>query len=184
MPEGIPIPGKTKPTEREVRRAQLGRSEDWRYPEKKYERGKDHPGTIYCPRCHAISEQKRWFFDESRYQEIRELPTVKQVVCSGCRRIENQIYGGEVFLRSPLLVTRKDEALSLIRNTADTEMRKNPIARIASIEAGDDEIYVLTTTRWLAQRIGKEFAKALGGEVTIDNLPQEKFSRVRWERAS
>lgn len=184
MPEGIHIPGKTKPTEREVRRAQLGQSEDWRFPKKRYEKGKDHPGIIVCPRCQAISEQKRWFIDEQRYRELKGLPGVEEVVCSGCRRIEAQVYGGEVFLKSPLLTTRKDEALSLIDHTAEKEMRKNPIARVASVEFRDDEIHVLTTTRWLAQRIGKEFAKALGGELTIDNLLQEKFSRVRWERTS
>ena len=31
---------------------------------------------------------------------------------------------------------------------------------------------------------GKEFKKALGGDLTIDNPPYEKFTRVRWERAA
>ncbi|MBI4318970.1 MAG: hypothetical protein HY675_10815 [Chloroflexi bacterium] len=182
MPEGIPIPGKTKPTERQVRRAQLGQTEDWRFPEKRFEKGKDHPGIIICPRCHAISEQKRWFVDEQRYSELLAVPGVEQVVCPGCRRIEAQVYEGEVLLRSPLLAFRKDEVLGLIHNTEKEAREENPIARVASIEVRDDEVYVLTTTKWLAQRIGKEFAKALGGELEIDNLPNEKFTRVRWTR--
>ncbi len=182
MPEGIPIPGKTKPTEREVRRAQLGSSEDWRFPEKRFEVGKDHPGTLICPRCHAISEEKRWYYDDKKYQELRHAPGVEELVCPGCRRIEAHRYDGEVLLKSPLLTTRRSEALSLIRHTAEEARVKNPIARLASIEVRDGEIHVLTTTKFLAQRIGKEFAKAMGGELTIDNLPQEKFVRVRWVR--
>lgn len=184
MPEGIPIPGKTKPTEREVRRAQVGQSEDWRFPEKKFQKGKDHPGIIICPRCHAISQQKRWIVDEQRYRELQHQPGVEEVVCPGCRRIEERVYEGEVVLKSPLLVDRRDEAVSLIRHTEEEARMENPIARVASMEVRDGEIYVLTTTKWLAQRIGKEFAKALGGAVAIDNLPNEKFARVRWERDS
>ncbi len=182
MPEGIPIPGKTKPTERQVRRAQVGQSQDWRFPEKKFEKGKDHPGIIICPRCHAISEQKRWFVDEQRYQELRGAAGVEEVVCPGCRRVEAQVYEGEVLLKSPLLVHTQDDALNLIRHTAEEARLENPIARLASVEARDDEIHVLTTTKWLAERIGKEFHKAYGGHVEIDSLPNEKFARVRWVR--
>lgn len=184
MPEGIPIPGKTKPTEREVRRAQLGQSEDWRFPEKRFETGMDHPGIIVCPRCHAISVEKRWFVDERQYQELIGTPGVEPVVCPGCRRIEAHVYEGEVMLKSPLLVDRRDEALSLIYHTAEEARHENPIARVASLEEKEGEIYVLTTTRFLAQRIGKEFQKALGGDLAIDNLLHEKFARVRWTRKS
>ena len=182
MPEGIPLPGKTKPTEREVRRAQVGKSEDWRFPHKKYEKGKDHPGVIVCPRCHAISEQKRWYVDEQRYAQLVKMSGVEEVVCPGCRRIEAHVYEGEVLLKSPLLVGRKNEALSLIQNTAEEARLENPISRVASVDVRDGEIYVLTTTRWLAERIGKEFAKAYGGELKIDRPPREKFARVRWVR--
>ncbi len=184
MPEGIPIPGKTKPTERQVRRADLGKSEDWRFPEKRFEKGKDHPGIIICPRCHAISEQKRWYIDEQRYRALEHMPGVEKVLCGGCKRIQEGIYEGEVLLKSPLLLFRKDEALNLIRNTEKEARFENPLSQVASIEERDDEIYVLTTTAWLAERIGKEFHKALGGELTIDTPPYEKFARVRWIRES
>lgn len=184
MPEGIPLPGKAKPTERKVRRAQLGQSEDWRFPEKKYEKGKDHPGTIICPRCHAISELKRWFLDEAKYKGLEKRPDVEKVVCPGCRRIEDKVYEGEVFLISPRLAETEDQALNLIHNTEEEARQENPFARLASVDVEDGQIHILTTTRWLAQRIGKEFKKAYGGELLIDNLPNEKFSRVRWTRAA
>lgn len=182
MPEGIPIPGKTKPTERQVRRADVGKSEDWRFPEKRYEKGKDHPGIIICPRCHAISEQKRWYLDEERYKELEHMPGVEKVLCGGCKRVRDRVYEGEVTLKSPLLVFEKDEALNLIHNTEDEARRENPLSQVASIEVRDGEIYVLTTTEFLAARIGKEFHKAYGGDLNIDNPPYEKFVRVRWAR--
>ena len=184
MPEGIPVPGKVKPTERTVRRAQVGQSEDMRFPDKKYEKGKDHPGTIICPRCHAISEIKRWFLDEAKYQELVHKPGIEMVVCPGCRRIEDKVFEGEVVLKSPMLEDVKEEAIRLIHHTEAEARQSNPFARLASVEVVDGEIRVLTTTRWLAQRIGKEFKKAFDGDLVIDNLPNEKFSRVRWTRAA
>lgn len=182
MPEGIPIPGKTRPTEWEVRRARVGPTEDMRFPEKRYETGKDRPGTIICTRCHAISTKKRWFVDEELYQQLRRTPGVERTLCPGDRRIEDMYIEGEVILRSPLLLDRMSEAMSLIRHTETEAWLKNPIARVASVEIRGDTIRVLTTTRFLAQRIGKEFAKAFKGHLRIDNLLHEKASRVYWER--
>ena len=182
MPEGIPLPGHKKPTEREARRWQVGRSEDWRFPDKKYETGGDQPGLRICPRCHAISEEKRWYYDEHRYEVLKSRPDAQFVVCPGCLRIERQMYGGEVILRSPLLVANKEQALHLIYHTEEEAKANNPIARLASVEDRGQEIRVLTTTTWLAKRIGKEFEKAFGGNLEIQSLPREKFARVHWAR--
>jgi hypothetical protein len=38
------------------------------------------------------------------------------------------------------------------------------------------------TTQWLAERIGKELRKAYKGELEIEHLQGEKFSRVHWHR--
>lgn len=180
----FPLPGKVKPTWHDAKRQDLGRGEDWLYPEKGTEKGEDQPGLLVCPRCHAISEIKRWFVDEARYQELRTRPEVLLVVCPGCRRIERQQYDGEVTLQSPLLAQNQEEALHLIQNTEDKARQDNPFSRLASVEAEGDTIHVLTTTQWLAERIGKEFNKAFNGDLEIQRLPGEKFSRVRWQRAA
>jgi hypothetical protein len=120
--------------------------------------------------------------DEEKYSDLRNVPGVEEVVCPGCRRIEAHVYEGEVLLESPLLISRKNEAVNLIHSTEEEARLDNPISRVASIEVRDGVIYVLTTTRWLAERIGKEFAKALGGHLTIDKPPREKFVRVHWIR--
>ncbi|MHB1415299.1 MAG: BCAM0308 family protein [Chloroflexota bacterium] len=177
-------PGRAKPTWREDARESLGRSEDWRFPEKRFEKGEDKPGLLLCPRCHAISEIKRWYYDEDRYQELKNKQEAQFAVCPGCERIERQIYEGDVVLRGPFLAQHKEEALHLIYHAEDQARQKNPISRLASVEDNGDEVKVITTTRWLAERIGKEFRKAFNGDLEIQRLPREKFSRVRWERAA
>ncbi len=183
--EHVPVPGRVKPTEREVLREQVGRSEDWLFPKTKDTHANpvpDVPGALICPRCHAISLEKRWFLDEPQYEVLKRSPTTRAVICPGCEAVEREMYDGEVVLRSPLLTANKEAALHLIRNEEARVRQDNPLARLASVQDRGDEIYVLTITPFLAQRIGKEFEKAYGGELEIQNLPQERFTRVRWTR--
>ncbi|MBX6772997.1 MAG: hypothetical protein IRY83_14810 [Chloroflexi bacterium] len=182
MLQGAPVPGRVRPTARDIYRAQIGEKVDWIFPPHKYEKGLDRPGTLVCSRCHAISVQKRWFLDEHRYAELQTRPGVQFVVCPGCLRIERQIYDGEVRLRSPLLRMRRTQALGMIRNAEDQARQTNPFSRLASVVATGEEIYILTTTRWLAERIGKIFHKAFKGDLEIHRLPGERFVRVRWSR--
>lgn len=181
---GIPLPGRVKPTGREVLREQVGRSEDWRFPEGGGRPAPDTPGTLICPRCHAISQEKRWFLDEPLYEALKDSPGTRAVICPGCNAVERGLYDGEVVLRSPLLAANKDVALNLIRNEEARVRRDNPLARLASVEDRGEEIRVLTITPFLAHRIGKEFEKAYHGELEIQNLPDERFTRVRWTRES
>lgn len=183
MPENLHIPGKTKPTEREVRRSQLGKTEDWRFPEKRLETGEDKPGHLYCPRCHAVSVEKRWFLDEKKYHEfVHHDPSAIAVLDPGCERIEKGIIEGEVTLHGSFLVNHKEEILNRINNEEKEDRENNPISRLASVEDRGEEIYILTTTQFLAERIGKEIKKAYDGELEVQSLPREKFSRVRWSR--
>ncbi|MBI2938958.1 MAG: hypothetical protein HYY04_00850 [Chloroflexi bacterium] len=182
MLHGLPIPGRIQPTAREVYRAQVGNHLDWRFPMRKYEKGLDRPGILVCPRCHAISEQKRWYIDEARYRELRTVPGVRFITCPGCQRIDRQLYGGEVHLRSPLLAANKEQALGLIYHEEDRARQSNPFARLASVVDRGEELEILTTTPFLAERIGKAFRKTFKGELELEHLPYEKFIRVRWSR--
>ena len=178
----VPVPGWVKPTGREVMREQVGRSEDWFFPEAKTRPTPDVPGTLICPRCHAISREKRWLLDEPLYEDLKRQPDVRPFICPGCEAVEREMYDGEVVLRSPLLVTNREAALRLIRNEEARVRQDNPLARLASVEDRDGEIHVLTITPFLARRIGKEFEKAFGGELEVQSLPRERFTRVRWTR--
>jgi hypothetical protein len=142
----------------------------------------DRHGTLICPRCHAISTIKRWFFDERRYWQLTLQPGVGVVTCPGCQRLDRRTYEGEVHLRSELLLHNKRQALGMIRNQEREAMEENPIARLANVQDHGQEIAVITTTQFLAERIGKEFKKAFDGHLRIDSHPRERFSRVYWER--
>lgn len=182
MPDTLPIPGWVTPTRRDVDRQTLGRSADWRWWRAKAQDPEDAPGIVICPRCHAISDHKQWYYDESRYQTLKWDRAVGVVLCPGCSEFDRALYGGEVRLRSPLLLTNKREALQLIRHTEREAMVENPVARLAAVHDHGEEIVVLTTTPHLARRIGTEFKKAFDGELRVDKLPQEDFVRVAWER--
>ncbi len=182
MLQGLPLPGRVRPTAREVYRSQVGEKVDWFIPRRTAERGLDQPGTIVCPRCHAISTQKRWFLDEGRYEQLRQLPTTRLLLCPGCRRIERQIYEGDVRLRSPLLLPNKIQALHLIYHEEDKARQTNPFSRLAVVEDLGSEIRILTTTCWLAERIGRAFQKSFKGTLIRQRLPGERFVRVRWSR--
>lgn len=182
MPDNRPIPGRVKPTRRSLDRATVGASEDWRPPDKKFQTGEDRPGTLICPRCHAISDIKRWYYDEARYEQLKDQADTGVITCPGCDRLDRQFYEGEVHLRSPLLVQNKQQAMGMIRHEEQEAMQENPIARIAAVQDHGEEIAVITTTAFLAERIGKEFKKAFDGRLRISKLPREKFSRVYWER--
>lgn len=182
MLQGLHLPGKTRPRARDVYRAQIGPKVDWLAPKRSTEEQPDQPGTIVCPRCHAISLEKRWFLNESLYERLRALPDTKQVVCPGCRRVEQQIYEGDVILRSELLTANKQQALNLIYHEEDQARQINPFSRLADVEDRGAEIAVLTTTIALAERIGKAFHRSFKGSLGLQYLPGEKFVRVRWKR--
>ncbi len=187
MPESMPIPGRVEPQRHEWDRITAGRSVEWRFPRRRYERGLDRPGTILCPRCHAISKIKRWYFNENEYHELECQRNIAFALCPGCDRLERKIIEGEVRLRSPLLVLNKEAVLNLIRNQEREAMTENPISRLAEIHDHGDEIVVYTTTWFLAYRIGQEMKKAYDGKLTIHRwrkLPYEKAARVFWERAA
>lgn len=180
MLQGIPIPGRTKPTAREVYRAQVGPKVQWHILPHTVERS--HPGTIICPRCHSISNGKRWFRDEDLYQCVRDAPEVRLVLCPGCQRLESNIYEGVVSLSSPLLRANHAQALHLIANVEDQERRQNPNNRVLAIEDHGDNLQVFTTTNFLAEQIGRAFRRSFKGNLQFKRSPGERFSRVRWSR--
>jgi NMD protein affecting ribosome stability and mRNA decay len=156
---------------------------DWRYPDRRFDRQvPDEPGILICPACHAVSVEKRWFVDEAKYAELQNRSDVRHTLCPGCWRIARRIYEGDVLLRSPLLVEHKADVLNLIYNEEERARADNPLSRLAYIDDRGDEISILTTTEFLAERIGKAFQKAYDGELSIQHLPRERFCRVRWIR--
>ena len=155
-----------------------------RFPDRRFD--KDHileiPGPAICERCHAFLMTDHWQYDEQRYQKLHARDDVKTTLCPGCSRVERRLYEGEVTVRHQWDSVSKDDIVHLIHNTEARVRVANPTARIAVMEERDNEIYILTTTQFLAERIGKALYRAYKGKLVLKPLLRERFSRVWWER--
>jgi len=172
MPKKPPVPN--------IQRAGTYGDLDWDFPDRGWGFGKDVPGPAVCSRCHAYLETDHWKYDERRYSELKKQPDVHQMLCPGCTRIERRIYEGEIIIRHDWNGVDKAQVLNLIHNEEARERITNPSARIALLEDRGEEIYILTTTQFLARRIGTELEKAYRGSLKVMPLRQERFTRVRW----
>ena len=154
----------------------------WRYPDRRFDDQEILRGPAICSRCHSFLETDHWRYDEQHYRALKEKPDIHVTLCPGCTRIERRLYEGEVVIHSDWNQVNKQDLLNLIHNEESRARATNPTARIALLEDRGDTVYLLTTTQFLAKRIGRELTKAFHGEVSIQDLPRERFSRVRWQR--
>lgn len=139
-------------------------------------------GTVVCDRCHAIWARKRWHLDEVEHARLTALPETTHTTCPGCVAVERQEYDGEVILRSPLIAKDHASFIGLVRNTEALVREHNPLARVAVLENGGDQLRILTISPFLAERIGKEMRKAYDGDLVIEHAERERFVRVFWTR--
>ncbi len=179
---GNPFHSPRKPTV--IDQQQVGAQADltWLFPDRQFQSHLEVPGPAICDRCHAYLETDHWLYNERRHLELKAQADTHVTLCPGCMRVERRLYEGEVTIRHRWDAVAKDEVLHLIHNEEARLRATNPSARIAMIEDRGDELYVLTTTQFLAARIGKELYKAYRGVLQVTPLPRERFTRVRWER--
>ena len=168
-----------------VRKPREGAQNDltWRFPEREFsgeEKTLSQPAI--CSRCHAYLDLDHWHYGEDRYRQLQEAPGVHVTLCPGCTRVERRLYEGEVVVQHRGNLADREAMLNLIHHEEARERVENPTARIALMEDRDDEIYILTTTQFLARRIGTELQKAFHGHLKINHLLYEKFTRIRWEQ--
>jgi len=152
----------------------------WRYPDPQFIEPLEVPGPAICSRCHAYLETDHWLYNEHRFHELEQRSDIHVTLCPGCLRVERRLYEGEVTIRHHWGDAEKNEILNLIHHEEAKARITNPSARIALMVDRDNELYLLTTTQFLAERIGKEINKARQGTLTVTPLPRERFSRVRW----
>jgi len=163
-------------------RTALSKDPIWRFEDRRFAIPLDVPGPAICTRCHAYLETDHWAYDSQRYQQLKSRSDVHTMLCPGCTRIEKRLYEGEVIVHHNWQAVDKQEVLNLIHHEEARARATNPTARIALLEDRGDELYILTTTQFLAERIGKELYKAYRGALQVMPLPRERFSRVRWSR--
>lgn len=155
-----------------------------RYPDRRFDVQLKVASPAICSRCHSYLEQDHWRFGEQRYRELKEQPETHVMLCPGCTRVERRLYEGEVTIHHQGNEEQKQDMIHLIHNEEARARITNPTARIALLEDREDELYLLTTTQFLAKRIARELQKAFRGQLKVDDLPRERFVRVRWTQAA
>lgn len=139
-----------------------------------------YTGNAVCKRCHAVHEDKHWFFSEKEYARLSKDKNTHVVVCPGCQRVKDKHVDGVVNIKSNLVKEKEQELLNLIHHEEKIELEKNPLSRVIDIEIKKGFISIQTTTEFLATRIGHAIDKAYNGNLEIQKLPREKFVRVSW----
>jgi len=176
------LPGRVEPTWRQTQWPFEGETNKWLYPPRDFEGPRSARAQIICPVCHSISDGRLWLMDEKEYQRLRRDPNVRVELCPADQRIRRQMFDGEVVLRGSWLEGHKEEVLNLIHNEEKRTRSTNPMARLAAVQQRDGYIYILTTSQALARRIGSALKSAFKGRLTVQRLPYESFTRVRWAR--
>lgn len=176
------LPGRVEPTWRGAQWPTEGDRIKSNFPPRDFEGPDAVAGTIICPVCHSISDGKHWRVNEKEYQRLRQDPRVRIQLCPADERIQRQMFDGEIVVRGNWLAEHKEEVLNLVRNEEKRARDTNPMSRLASVQERDGYLYILTTSQSLARRIGAGLKSAFKGRLTIQRLPYESFTRVRWAR--
>ena len=154
-----------------------------RYPRREFKH--PDPGTTFCRQCNAVHEEKRWRWDSERQFEMSSDSGIKPITCPACHMEEQGLYDGQLVIEWPKLARdpkQKEQILSLLRHEEAEEKDANPLSKICSIKESGSEIEVHTTTEFLVNKLGHALHSAYSGELKIDPLKYEDFTRVTWSR--
>ncbi|MCX5891293.1 MAG: BCAM0308 family protein [Deltaproteobacteria bacterium] len=135
-----------------------------------------------CQECHAIYQEKRWFFDAKLFDKLAGAGKVRQVVCPTCRKIKDHYVEGYLTLSGEFLVEHKNELVILLENEAAKVGKRNVGDRIIQMAPEGEKLVVETTTDKLAQHLGRAIYKAYKGELTFNWGERDKLVRVYWSR--
>jgi len=133
-----------------------------------------------CPSCNLLYHNKRWFFDDELLEKYKDSAEMKK--CPACRKIEDNYPLGILSLSGNYVTKTKELILNLINNEAEYEKKRNPLARIISIEEDSNKIVIKTTTESLARRLGRAVDKAHHGKIKYTFSEDQKLLRVEWSK--
>lgn len=158
---------------------EIGHSTERLYEDRKMkQKHRQWAGKAMCERCGAVWMGKHWYVAPVDKKDV-----IRTELCPGCQRVEQQLYEGEVFLKAPEATAENEDMMGLLNHTESRAYLQNPKSRIALIEPIEGGLHIVTTSVWLANRIGKEVANAFkGGQLDLKRSPGENFIIVRWEK--
>lgn len=138
-----------------------------------------------CSGCGAVYSERRWTPNAAprKQGKHKRWRPVAITICPGCKKIEEGVPAGFVYVFGDFLPSNRREIEHLIENEADRAAADNPLARIISRETDENgRLVIKTTTQHLAQRLGHALEKAFDGEVRYDFSHENKLARVYWHR--
>jgi hypothetical protein len=147
-------------------------------PEQHHRAFQVQPGHSYCGACGAVNFHKHWYIDPAQEHALKMDKNASQVLCPGCSRVEQELYEGELILANSQFFALSGEIVALIKHTEGRCWHKNPTAKLAGATEEDGIVHVQTTTKFLAERIGKELKQAFKGNLEIKRT--DTFVRVYW----
>lgn len=123
--------------------------------------GREHKGSIVCPRCHNVHFKKMWHVPGSapKHEDGEGVAHAREELCPACKMVEEHLFEGELFVEE-VPVKHKTELLNLIHNVGKHATEIDPQHRIIDIEETRDGIRVTTTENQLADRIAKKIQEA------------------------
>lgn len=153
-----------------------GRVEDPYQPEEGQE-------AALCAACHALYQNKRWFFDEKLYGRLAGTEKVREVTCPTCRKIRDRYPEGILTLKGEFFQQHREEIVTLLEKEAARVSGRSVQDRlIQMIPEGKDRLVVETTSEKLAQHLGRAVYRAYKGELDFRWAEMNKFVRVYWSR--
>lgn len=136
-----------------------------------------------CQECHALYQEKRWFFDENLYGKLAGAGKVRQVVCPTCQKIKDRYAEGFLTLSGEFLVAHKAEIINVLEKEAAKVGSHSVVDRIIKMEPeGDDKLVVETTTEKLAEHLGRMLRRDYKGDLNFQWSEPNPFVRVYWKR--
>lgn len=140
---------------------------------------KAEPFFLICPKCAAIKENKRWYFDPEVTEAARR--EHEERLCPGCEAVANTWYEGMIILRNPAISHMPGQVEALIHNQEDAHRVDDPKNRIVRIDKGQNEWRVYTATPFLARMIAERLESAYGAHAQYRWSRDERLVKILWE---
>lgn len=161
----------------QVKRGPNARLDQTYQPRRKdtYESTAKLPEPSACRTCAAVYSGGRW-----RWTAAPE--GARPVTCPACLRAADNIPAGTLRLGGEFLRAHREEIVSLIRNTEQSEKALHPMERLMTLNEENGAIVATTTGVHLARRLGEALHRAYQGVLDFTYGDAEKTIRVSWTR--
>ncbi len=136
-----------------------------------------------CTQCHALYQEKRWFYDQKLYDRLAGTDKVREIVCPACRKVNDGYAEGYLSLSGEFFNQHRDEIVKLLEKEASRVGARSVLDRIIRMAPeGADTLVVETTTDKLAQRLGRAVYRAYKGDLKFHWGEMDYLVRVYWSR--